>query len=60
MVDFELILARFCVAFWATIRSLLDFSKEVSKKNRLCRVPLAPVITTEVVLVFRFGVVLKL
>ena len=30
MVDFELILARFCVAFWVTIRNLLDFSIEVS------------------------------
>ena len=30
MVDFELILARFCVEFWVTIRNLLDFSTEVS------------------------------
>ena len=30
MVDFELILARFCDAFWVSIRNLLDFSVEVS------------------------------
>ena len=53
MDDFELILARFCDAFWVTIRKLLDFSIEVSKgKIRRCPVPLALVITTEVVLVF--------
>ena len=53
MVDFELILARVCDAFWVTIRNLLDFSIGVSKKKiRLNPVPLALVITTEVVLVF--------
>ena len=30
IVDFELILARFCDSFWVTIRSLLDFSIAVS------------------------------
>ena len=30
MVDFELILARFCDAFRVTIRNLVDFSKKVS------------------------------
>ena len=30
MVDFELILAIFCDAFWVTIRNLLDFSIELS------------------------------
>ena len=29
-VDFELILARFCDAFWVNILNLLDFSVEVS------------------------------
>ena len=29
-VDFELILASFCVKFWVTIRNLLGFSIEVS------------------------------
>ena len=52
MVDFELILAGFYVAFWVTIRDLLDCSIEVSILFRLYPVPLALVITTEVVLVF--------
>ena len=55
MVDFELILARLRDVFWVTIRNLLDFSMKVSKKKiRLLvhPVPLALVITTEVVLVF--------
>ena len=52
MVDFELILAGFYVAFWVTIRDLLDCSIEVSILFPLYPVPLALVITTEVVLVF--------
>ena len=30
MVDFELILARVCDAFWVTIRNLVDFSVAIS------------------------------
>ena len=52
VVDFELILARFCDAFGVAICNLLDFSIEVSIFfPRLHPVPLALVITTEVVLV---------
>ena len=30
MVDFELVLARLCDAFWVTVRNLLDFGMDVS------------------------------
>ena len=50
MVNFELILARFCDAFLVTIHNLLDFSIEVSKnKFRLYPVTSALTVTTEVV-----------
>ena len=55
MVDFELIFARFCDPFWVTIRNLLDFSIEVSIVSRLHSVPLALVITNEVVFVFNLA-----
>ena len=64
MVDFELILARVCDAFWATIQNLLDFSIEVS----ISFFPTTTVVSCSISLgdhhpsrfSVQFGVVLKL
>ena len=58
MVDFDLILARFCDAFWVTIRNLLDFSIHIFSPTVSCS--LSPGDHDRSRFSVQFGVVLKL
>ena len=60
MVDFELIVARFCDAFWVTIRNLLDFSTDASFFFPTVSCSLSPSNHDWSRFSVQFGVVLKL
>ena len=60
MVDFELIVARFCDAFRVTIRNLLDFSTDVSFFFPTVSFSLSPSDHDRSRFSVQFGVVLKL
>ena len=60
MVGFEVISARFCYAFWVTIRNLLNFSKEVFFLFPTVSCSLSPGDRDRSRLGVQLGVVLKL